>query len=319
MITIDGGHLEGGGQIVRAAVALSSLTREPVRIMNIRANRSPQGLAAQHVAAVIAAEAVSGAETEGVQIRSTEILFYPGIPVKKDIRVDIGTAGSIPLVLSAWLPQALETGGTITITGGTEVRAAPTIDYWNGVFLEYLRSHGARVSMEIESRGYYPIGGGQVKVHAEPSAMSALGATAPCGCGIISASSGLPDHVAARQASAAASIAGDLPVRIIRQRGPGVGSSCTVYSGGHGGAALGERGLPAEDVGRMAGEAFLEYPEGDVDPYLADQLLIYLAAKGGSFTTQEITSHSMTMIRLLEQFGYTITLTDHHGCVEVSA
>lgn len=37
MILIDGSHHEGGGQIIRTAVALSALTGKAVRIEKIRA------------------------------------------------------------------------------------------------------------------------------------------------------------------------------------------------------------------------------------------------------------------------------------------
>ncbi len=319
MIIIDGGTLEGGGQIVRTAVALAAVSEEPVTIQNIRKNRSVPGLAAQHVAAVKAAAALSNASTEGVFVGSAEITFLPGRPERKDSSIDIGTAGSIPLVLSAWLPLALQTGGTITITGGTEVRGAPTIDYCDCVFLEFLRSHGGRISLEILARGYFPEGGGRIRVSVEPSRIAPLGTAGPTGCGIISATSGLPDHVASRQADAAASVAGDLPVHIYRQEGSSVGSSCTVFSGGHGGSALGRRGIPAEAVGRMAAEAFLQGHSSDLDPHAADQLLPYLALYGGSFGTPELTSHAKTVISLLGHFGHSISIARQGDYVEVSA
>lgn len=209
MITIDGGILEGGGQIIRTAVALAAVSGEPVTIRNIRKNRSIPGLAAQHVAAVKAAAAISNASTEGVVIGSGEITFIPGKPERKQSTIDIGTAGSIPLVLSAWLPLALRTGGSITITGGTEVRAAPTIDYCDCVFLEYLRSHGGRISLEILSRGYFPEGGGIVRVMVEPSRIAPLCTGGSTRTGIISATSGLPEDVASRQAEAVGRMAAE--------------------------------------------------------------------------------------------------------------
>lgn len=318
MIVIDGGMLEGGGQIIRTAVAAAALTGDPVHITNIRRNRSSPGLAAQHLAAVRAAAAVSGARVVSGEIGSTEILFYPGTLEKKDVTIDIGTAGSIPLVLSAWLPIALRCGGSITVTGGTEVKAAPTIDYFKDVFLQYLIAHGARVSLTIGARGYFPTGGGTVQVIAMPSELMPTGSAQSTGSGIISASCGLFRHVAERQAKSAAAIAGDLPVRIDRQKGPGIGSSCTVYSGSHGGSALGRRGLPAEDVGRMAAEAYLFSQGGDVDFHLFDQLLLYLAMNTGSLTTSRLTLHARTVVWLLEHFGYHISIVEKKGFVEAS-
>ncbi len=118
MITIDGGMLEGGGQIVRTAVALAAVAGETGTIWNIRKNRSVPGLAAQHVATVKAAATISNAPTEVVFIGSGEITFLPARPERKDITFNIGTTGSIPLVLSAWLPPALYGGscGTTDLT-----------------------------------------------------------------------------------------------------------------------------------------------------------------------------------------------------------
>ncbi|MBR1369533.1 hypothetical protein RJ53_08560 [Methanocalculus chunghsingensis] len=319
MKVIDGALLEGGGQIVRAAVALASLTGEEIRVIDIRAARSPPGLAAQHVAAVKAAAAVCHARMTGVTVGSRECTFLPGTPERRTVAIDIGTAGSIPLLLSAWLPQALFTGGVITVTGGTGAINSPTIDYFNEVFLGYLRAHGAAIDLVIERRGYYPVGGGSVTVTVLPSDLAPLGSCTPVGAGIISASSGLPDHVASRQAAAAAAVVGDLPVRIVRQAGPGVGSTCTVWSPGHGGSAVGKRGLPAEEVGRMAAEAYRDGLGCDCDSYLFDQLLIYLAISGGRIRTSRLTLHAETMIHLLEQFGYSLSLTFRDGCVEASA
>ncbi|CAG2056860.1 unnamed protein product [Timema podura] len=46
---IDGGVLEGGGQILRMALAFSALRKIPIRVHNIRAGRSNPGLRAQHL------------------------------------------------------------------------------------------------------------------------------------------------------------------------------------------------------------------------------------------------------------------------------
>ena len=46
---------EGGGQVLRTALALSVLTRTPFRIVNVRARRVRPGLLRQHLTAVRAA------------------------------------------------------------------------------------------------------------------------------------------------------------------------------------------------------------------------------------------------------------------------
>ena len=52
MIKINGSYLEGVGQIVRTALALSTLTGKPFTANNIRKGLSQPGLKNQHLTAV---------------------------------------------------------------------------------------------------------------------------------------------------------------------------------------------------------------------------------------------------------------------------
>jgi len=338
VLSIDGAMDEGGGQIVRMAVALSAITGKAVEISRIRAKRSVPGLAGQHCAAVQAVGRMCHAQVTGCEKGSTRISFFPDDIRKADITLDIGTAGSIPLVLQAWLPVALRTGGAITVTGGTEVQYSPTIDYLEQVFLPVLRRSGAVITVEIFSRGYYPRGGGRVRVLVDPSVLLpiTLDTTAEPGeghgrqevrtrCGICSCSSNLPDHVAERQARRAMEILCPDPgknctLRIDRISGVSTGSSCTVWMGAKGGSALGERGVPAETVGEQAAQELIRAigSPGLADVHLSDQLLLYLALHGGTFTTSAVTAHARAMCRLLGSFGYGISCT-RTGMVTFSA
>ena len=76
---IDGSQGEGGGQILRSALALSMCTGTPIRIENIRAGRKKPGLLRQHLTCVLASQAVCGARVEGAVLGSTHLVFEPGM------------------------------------------------------------------------------------------------------------------------------------------------------------------------------------------------------------------------------------------------
>jgi RNA 3'-terminal phosphate cyclase (ATP) len=316
MLAIDGASLEGGGQIIRTAVACAALTGQPIEIDYIRAGRSNPGLKNQHLAAIQAVAATCEAEVQGATMGSNLMIFRPGSPRRADITVDTGTAGAVPLIIQAWLPVAMVHGGSLTVTGGTEVRGAPTIDYLEHLLLRVLRHHGAEVALEIQRRGYFPAGRGVVKVTVTPSTLAPIRISELLtqSAGICSSAAGLPGHVVERQMSAAERAMRGIPdigtpeqlIDLRTESGPG--SSCTVWAGTHGGSMLGRRGLPAEKVGAEA-VANLQKERvagGDVDQYLADQLLVYLAVAGGKYTTSRFTLHAKTMLWLLDLFGYRV-------------
>jgi RNA 3'-terminal phosphate cyclase (ATP) len=325
MLKIDGSNLEGGGQIVRSAVALSAVTGIPVEIVRIRENRKKPGLGNQHCAAVRAVAAACNARVSGNAPGGRVLQFIPG-PVKKtDISVNVGTAGSIPLIVHAWLPVVLECGGYLEVQGGTEVPLSPTIDYLTEVFLPALGPMAGKVMVKVIRRGYYPAGGGLVQVQVFPSEPEPVRIRVMNSSGIRSCSSGLPEHVAKRQADSAASVLAkatgeNFPVSIRRAGGPGTGSSCTAWKGAKGASALGRIGLPAEKVGETVALDLLEElgKQGECDRYLGDQLLLYLGRYGGAYTTSSLTLHAQTVCWVLDQFGFPVRIREGRA-VEFSA
>lgn len=310
---LDGSYGEGGGQILRTAVALSAVTGKSIEINNIRKARPKPGLSAQHVKSVESLASICGAELDGCGLHSTRLGFKPGRIKGGEYEIDIGTAGSISLFLQCLMPAVMHAPDTlrIKITGGTDVRWSPSIDYLRSVTLGALSQMGYDCKLTLIRRGYYPRGGGCVEAIINPSTLEKTSFDSNS-CSLvegISHSSGLPAHVADRQAASAEKLLQEhgYSARISQDVNdyPSTGSGITLWCGAVGGSALGKPGLRAEKVGASAAEAILSElnSRAGVDVYLADQLIPYLAlAEGGSFTTRMITPHTKTNIWVTEQF-----------------
>src|SRR2546422_5677812 len=149
MIEIDGAHGEGGGQVVRMAVALSALTATPVRVVRIRAGRPVPGLASQHVTALQAVAELCSGELKGVDVGSSTIEFRPGTIGAGRYAFDVGTAGSVTLGGPAALPPArcAPEAGPLPLLGGTDGRWGPPLDYFSPVFLPPLRPPGGHTDI----------------------------------------------------------------------------------------------------------------------------------------------------------------------------
>ncbi len=310
---LDGSYGEGGGQILRTAVALSAVTGEPVEINNIRKIRPKPGLSAQHVKAIESAAALCDGKVSGCALHSTAITFTPG-KIKGGLHdIDIGTAGSITLLLQCLMPIALHSPGMVKfkISGGTDVSWSPTIDYMRFVTLSAFSRMGYECIIRLVRRGYYPRGGGCVEAAITPAKLRRT-VFENNACDFvqgISHSSNLPLHVAQRQASSAWKVLQqegyDSRITVETGNNLSTGSGLTLWCGCVGGSALGKPGLPAEKVGSLAAEAVLSElkSKAGVDVYLADQLIPYMAlAGGGSFTTRSISLHTKTNIWVTEQF-----------------
>ena len=129
MIKIDGSYGEGGGQILRTAIALSCVTQKPVEVYNIRANRPKPGLAMQHLKGIEVAKMITNAEVEGLKLGSTRVVFKPRSLKGGSFKIDIGTAGSVTLILQTVLLPSLyaERPSVFEIRGGTDVSGLPVL------------------------------------------------------------------------------------------------------------------------------------------------------------------------------------------------
>jgi len=175
-LKIDGEFGEGGGQIIRTAITLSCITKQPIIIENIRKNRKIPGLKAQHLTAIKILQKICNAYVEGVKIGSTSLQFIPGDVKSCDLIEDVGTAGSISLILQVLIPVVAicKEKLNLTIKGGTDALWSPTIDYTQYVLREAYSRMGINFSIKLIKRGYYPKGGGQVNLNVEPSNVKAI-------------------------------------------------------------------------------------------------------------------------------------------------
>jgi RNA 3'-terminal phosphate cyclase (ATP) len=329
VLYIDGAHGEGGGQIVRTALALSAITGRSVRIEHIRARREKPGLRAQHCTAVAALGEVCDAKVMGAEIGSRTLTFEPGVlPRPGAYRWEVGTAGSVTLVLQAVLwPLALAGGRSeVVLVGGTHVQWSPPLDYVQQVYLAILNGLAERppvAELVVERWGWYPRGGGAIRaiipgsVSLNPLALTERGSL--CGVSVLSAASNLPDHIRQRQA--------DRADFLLRKRGikarvevaappsPGPGTVVFVlaeYKGVQAGfTGYGRLHKPAERVAEEACTAYFRYHKRQkpVDAHLADQLLLPLAAAHYSpsprhsvYAVESITGHLITQAWLIPQF-----------------
>ena len=320
MIRLDGSQGEGGGQILRSALALALLTGKAFRLARIRAGRSKPGLAAQHLACVRAAAKVGGADVKGAALGSTELVFDPGEVHSGDFEFPIGTAGATALVVqTVALPLLLRGTGpsSVVVTGGTHAAHAPTFDYLAETWGGYLRMMGLNVSMEMAKCGFYPRGGGSISAAFTPSGQPRpLQLGAPAGCEVRAEVLlvGLPESIGERAVAALAKgfAPRDIECRprvVTKSGGPGV--VVTVRLVGDAPAAtlitsLGERGKPTGAVAADAVAMTLAFLDSGaaIDMHAADQIVLPLALATGesAFSVSEVTQHLLTNVEVIRSF-----------------
>ena len=178
-LKINGGHGEGGGQIIRSAITLSCITKQPIHLENIRKNRKVVGLRPQHLTAIKIIQKITNAKVIGAEIGSTELKFIPGNVKSLDLIEDVGTAGSISLILQVLIPVVAisQKKLDLKIKGGTDVLWSPSIDYTQYVLREAYSRMGIKFSLELCKRGYYPKGGGEINLHVNSSSLKSISFT----------------------------------------------------------------------------------------------------------------------------------------------
>jgi RNA 3'-terminal phosphate cyclase (ATP) len=329
VLTIDGSHGEGGGQILRSALALAAISGRVIRFESIRAGRKNPGLAAQHVTCVRAIAKICGASVNGDELGSHSLLFTPGgSPQAGDYVFDVaearvgGSAGATTLVLhTVLIPLALAEGdSTVVIRGGTHVAWSPSFDYAQDVWLPALSQMGVSATLELSRWGWYPAGQGEIRVVIKGRGRGLSSVHFGQRGTLIrvwgrAVAANLPSHIPQRMATRANSLLRrsgvDARVEPLRVRAASAGAGIFLtaeYEAVRAGfSALGAKGKPSEVVAEEAVAALLAHRDSGaaLDQHLADQLVLPLALSGGtsSFSTERVSRHLMTNIWVLEQFG----------------
>jgi RNA 3'-terminal phosphate cyclase (ATP) len=324
MLTIDG--TAGGGQLLRTALSLATITDTPFRIEDVRGARPNPGLRPQHLAAVRLAADLCDAEVGGAELDSDSLTFRPGSERRTSLRADVATAGSVTLLFDTVLPIAAtcEESFRLTATGGTNVKWSPTVEYHQRVKAPLLAEWGIDVDVDLLRTGFYPAGGGKAVLQTTPSTVSPLELDARDDLERVEIYSKAADalaerDVAKRQATRAQESLDDagIPtdVRIVEYvstRSPG---SSLLLRGVYENAlvgfdALGERGRTSEDVAESAVRQFEAFHAtgAPVDPFMADQLVVFLALAGGRVRIPTVTAHVRTNLDVVDAFGCDVRL-----------
>ena len=324
MLEIDGSQKSGSGTILRLSIAFAGILQEPLHIFNIRHRRNKPGLRPQHLESVNTAAKLCNAETEGAKLGSKELWFKPNGIVNGEVKAEIGTAGSIPMLLLTVLPICAYAKGDVrvhVVNGGTDVRHAPTINYLKYVLLPMLERMGLEVSLTIKRFGYYPKGMGEVILNIYKN--SKLKSLRLENFGTIEAVGGISvgtflekQKVAARQAETAKDILKNFgyssKIQVVNDMSNPhqKGSSLVLWAKTNKGVllgadAIGELRKSSEAVGREAAENLLKETQRKVtvDEHLGDMLVPYIALANGksAYLTRTLTEHLDTNIWLVEK------------------
>jgi RNA 3'-terminal phosphate cyclase (ATP) len=321
---------EGGGQVLCTSLSLSALTGRPFRLTHVRANRSKPGLRPQHLTAVRAVARLCGAALSGDALDSRALEFRPAMPPQPGTyEFDVtdasqgGSAGAITLIFQAILWPLLFAAGRsrVTLRGGTHVTMSPPWHYMTHVAGPVFARTGAHFSHELETWGFYPVGGGVVRATIEPLARLVAPPFAHLPvervegvAAVTNLSADIPQRMAGRATNllAAAGLASRIEPHREKGAGPGAGIFLWLPQGGF--SALGRPGLPSERVAEVAVAEALSFVDNNamVDRHLADQLLLPLALAHGhaSYTTDHLTLHTITNAELLRRWlDTTITIS----------
>lgn len=300
-------------------MAMSTLTGKEVHLTRIRENRPTNGLSRQHCTAINAVAEMTGSVAIGNTPGSRELIFKPGNEMRYSLDTDVGSAGSVSLVLQAMLLAGSRTDRPlrIDITGGTNVMWAPPIDTYNQVLFPLMERMGIKVKAEILERGFFPEGGGRVSALLDP--VEKISPLKLPDLGKLERVRGicftqnLPDWITKQLISGCKKPLepfGGAEIETERTTGISKGAGlCLVaeYKKGFlGSNVITARGRSPKDAGTDAANDLIKEMESGatLDVNTADQLLPYMAMADGDsvFSVSRISRHLLSQMDTLEDF-----------------
>ncbi|KYR02104.1 RNA 3'-terminal phosphate cyclase [Tieghemostelium lacteum] len=325
---IDGSLMEGGGQILRNTVSLATLYQKSIKIEKIRYNRDQPGLKMQHRTGIELLSQLYKADTIGCTHQSTQLYYKPTKEHVDQVEIDADTktAGSIGLLIQQTLPCLLysQHETKMVLGGGTNVDFSPHADYIVEVFQPIFTKHflegtNAQMDMSIEKRGYYPRGGGCVKLNIKPTQQALKPIT------LLDKGNVILIQVKAYTSGRVTPLVGqrmtqqarkslkkefkkvDIECEEIDCTNRSFGDGCFIFIKAitdtgciFGGSSIGSIGVPAETVAQNAVDSLVKdlSDGGCVDEYLQDQLIIFMALASGQskIKTGPISLHTNTSI-----------------------
>jgi RNA 3'-terminal phosphate cyclase (ATP) len=337
-IVLDGTHGEGGGALVRAALVMSALTTQPLRIQQVRGNLRAQGLQPEDLALVEVLRQSTRAETIGCEAGSTEFSFLPtrraravDMPIEVPEAYDGAGHANALVIINSLLPVLARTGAYsfLNAHGETFGMSALSYDAFSTSTLGALRRMGLHAESDLVEGGYGRGSRGLVRVEIEPSVIEGVDWSSRgelYGIRAVLSYGELPESIADRAVSFLERLAHhsgtEMEIEAIRVKSKSPGIHLTIaaeFEQGFGGSqSMGAKGLRVESVVQSGFERFREWflSESTVDEFLIDQLIVAaaIAENPSTFKVNRLTQRFLTTVWVIKQFGpFHITVKGHEG------